>query len=68
MESTVVTFVVKKKTVVTILNFQIRNIGHYSELLNGALTSWNNQSLLPYCHKKNLKWTKIFQCNLDKGK
>jgi hypothetical protein len=52
MESTVVTFVVKKKTVVTILNFQIRNIGHYSELLNGALTSWNNQSLLPYCHKK----------------
>jgi hypothetical protein len=59
---------IMESTVATILNFQIMHISYYSELLNGALTSWNNQSLLPYCHKKNLKWTKIFQCNLDKGK
>jgi hypothetical protein len=41
-----------ESTVATILNFQIMHISHYSELLNGALASWNNQSLLPYCHKK----------------
>jgi hypothetical protein len=43
---------IMESTVATILNFQIMHISHYSELLNGALASWNNQSLLPYCHKK----------------